>query len=124
MKCPICDFARVGDALRCPNCQSSLAVWKNYTQHGETAYRAGLQAVADGDMTAAAELLLESVVFCPDEPAYLSTYGRLLGRLARYREATVVLERAYRLGPTAETEAALNRVRAAAQGEAEPLPPQ
>lgn len=114
MKCPVCDFGRVGNSLRCPNCQSALTVWKNYSLHGRAAYRTGLRAVAEGDYAAAAQLLLESLVFCPDEPTYLLAYGRLLGRLTRFREAAVVLERAFRLAPGAETEAAWHRARALA----------
>jgi hypothetical protein len=109
MKCPVCDYARLGDELRCPNCRQPLTLWKNLAAHGRQAHQAGLHALTQGNVAAAAELLLRAVVFAPEEAGYLGAYGRVLGRLGRYAEAALVLKRSHDLAPSPTTEAAMKK---------------
>lgn len=115
MKCPICDHANVGEALRCPKCQSPLTLWKNFDAYGHRAYRAGLHALGQGSPAAAAEHLLRAVIFAPEAPGHLDAYGRVLGQLGRYAEAAVVLDRACRLAPGDETRRAREKAEALAR---------
>lgn len=119
--CPICSFARVGSALRCPNCQEALTRWINYDNYAKEAYGAGLHCLAQGDRATAAELLTQAVLLAPDEPDYGAALGRVLGQLGRYREAEWVLKRAHGQAPSAPLAAA--RDRAAALAEAPPGAP-
>ncbi|HKI33442.1 MAG TPA: hypothetical protein VKA46_16425 [Gemmataceae bacterium] len=115
MECPICGYARLGEALRCPKCQSALTMWKNCDMYGRQAYRAGLHALSEGRTEAAAELLLAAMVLAPEQPVYLGAYGRVLGKLGRYREAAFVLKKAHELAPARETKAAWDMAAALAE---------
>jgi tetratricopeptide (TPR) repeat protein len=93
--CPLCDFKGLGDSeLRCPNCQQALTDWKNLDHYAATSHRAGLHALAEERDAEALDFLLKAAVLQPDEPLYLASYGRMLGRLERYEEAVAVLRRA------------------------------
>jgi tetratricopeptide (TPR) repeat protein len=118
--CPICSFAKVGTALRCPNCQSALSLWINFDTYAKEVYRAGLHKLSQGDRSAAAELITQAVVLAPDEAVYAGALGRVLGQLGRYREAAFVLEQAHQRSPSPDLEAAWKK--AVALAEAPPIP--
>jgi Flp pilus assembly protein TadD len=80
-------------------------MWRNLDEYGRRAYQAGLHALSQNP-AAAAELLLRAVVYAPDRPEYVDAYGRVLGQLGRFREASVVLARAEEFEPRDDRRAA------------------
>ncbi len=111
MKCPICDNQLPDDVLRCAHCGSTLTVWKNLDMYADQAYHAALDLVRRGERSAATEMIARSVIFAPADSRYLDAYGRLLAQTGRWAEALAVLEKAFQSNRSAETKAALDRVR-------------
>ena len=79
--------------------------------YADQEYRAALDLVRRGERSAATEMLARSVIFAPADSRYLDAYGRLLAQTGRWEEAIAVLEKAHQSNQSAETKAALDRVR-------------